>query len=224
MKRKSIPPSLLSFEEIYLTYWRKYSDALYDSIQRVARYRRSLLVWDGILQDVADYNVCNILKADYVEPVLRLCLDYPIKFKDELTRGIVSLTNVTKYGKRALRTIKEINAKRSWIDKYRAIVDNNTGLTRIKKIVDEFYDSNLGKAIRDVHGASVHDASSTLVSGVPFVNEDENGYVFYGYEKTSNIADFIKLIDSVYLVMCRAYEEFYEFADESYKQYSVSYG
>jgi len=203
--KKNVTLHLMS-DEFHVT-WERYNDALFDTLRRMVRYERSVLAWATLLDGVADIDLKNTITADYVDPVFRVLADLPIAFKDQIIRGSVELS-VFKTDKSPFETIDGIK-QGGWYTQFKNRVASDPASGELPALVnDGLYGSPEAERLRDLHGLAMHDVSSSLVEGRPFVERCDSGIVAFGVEAPLKIADELEGIKSQRLFAQKTYDAF----------------
>ena len=203
--KKRVALSLLADE--FHVIWARYNDGLFDTLRRMVRYERSVTAWCMLLNDIVDADLRNTITADYVDPVFRVLSDLPIAFKDQVVRGSVELA-IVKQDPNPFETIGCIK-QGGWYKQFkdRVAVDSRSG--ELPDLLnDALYSSREAKRLRALHGCAMHDVSSNLMEGNPFVEQLVSGVIAYGVESPLRIADELDGIKAQRLVAQQAYDSF----------------
>ena len=153
---------------------------------------------------------------DYVHPVFVTLCDVPNTFKDRFVRGCVKLAAISKGDSSYLVEVDERKKpiRRNWFAEMRKTCSDIPLGRRLCSVVnDDLYNCPDAAHFRDIHGATAHDLSQTLVSGLTQSCSPASGVVMQTYAEPFSLYRELEAADRQRLRMQNAYMLFGEFAD-----------
>ncbi|MCH3943730.1 MAG: hypothetical protein LKE37_08810 [Atopobiaceae bacterium] len=200
------------FSTTYEYEWSRYNQAICESVMKMVRYEASLRAWSATL---AKYprEQCEMLKVDFVMPVLHLACELPLMVKDEIVHGASTLSYLASNEDRDLAALENVK-QGGWQDLFSREVRSRPEGKELSEKVDALWESDGAKRLRNRHGATQHDVYPDLINTRPLAWEDGNGVTFFGIEEPIDLGNEIEAMSAQRIVAQEAYREFHRFASK----------